>query len=77
MLEGFAIYDFLKERRLFIGTLFEKASDVIEKFYRPFVRQRNPIIFNKARYAEFTKYTIVEFQLISNYQDYIFKDRNL
>lgn len=77
MREGFAFNDFLKEERLIIGTSFEKASDVIEKFYRPFVRQRNPIILNKARYPEFTKYTIVEFQLISNYQDYIFKDRNL
>ena len=43
--EGFAVDDFMKPDRVVIGTSSEKARDVLEDLYKPFVRQGNPIIF--------------------------------
>ena len=54
--EGFAVNDFLKPDRVVIGTSSAKARKILEKLYRPFVRQGNPIYFMDERSAELTKY---------------------
>lgn len=54
--EGFAVDDFMKPDRVVIGTSSDKAEKVIEKLYKPFVRQGNPIIFMDEKSAELTKY---------------------
>ncbi|MFY0674389.1 MAG: UDP-glucose/GDP-mannose dehydrogenase family protein [Bacteroidia bacterium] len=59
--EGVAVDDFLKPERVVIGTSSERARGVMEKLYRPFVRQGNPIIFMDERSAELTKYAANSF----------------
>ena len=54
--EGFAISDFMKPDRVVIGTDDAAARKVMERLYKPFVRQGNPIIFMDAKSAELTKY---------------------
>lgn len=54
--EGVAVDDFMKPDRVVIGTSSERAKNVMEKLYRPFVRQGNPIFFMDERSAEVTKY---------------------
>jgi len=54
--EGVAVNDFLKPDRVVVGTTSEKARNVMEHLYMPFVRQGNPIIFMDERSAEMTKY---------------------
>lgn len=54
--EGVAVDDFMKPDRVVIGTQSERAKKVLDKLYRPFVRQGNPIIYMDERSAEMTKY---------------------
>jgi len=54
--EGFAVDDFLKPDRVVIGTSSDKARDILEELYKPYVRQGNPIIFMDEKSAELTKY---------------------
>lgn len=54
--EGVAVEDFMKPDRIVIGSSSEKANNVMETLYKPFVRQGNPIIFMSERSAELTKY---------------------
>jgi len=54
--EGFAVDDFMKPDRVVIGTSSDKARDIMEKLYKPYVRQGNPIIMMDERSAELTKY---------------------
>ncbi len=54
--EGVAVEDFLKPERVVIGTSSEKAREVMNRLYEPFVRQGNPILFMDERSAEMTKY---------------------
>jgi UDPglucose 6-dehydrogenase len=54
--EGFAVDDFMKPDRVVIGTSSEKARNLMEQLYKPFVRQGNPIIFMDEKSAELTKY---------------------
>ena len=54
--EGFAISDFMKPDRVVIGTDDAAARKLMERLYKPFVRQGNPIIFMDAKSAELTKY---------------------
>ena len=54
--EGFAISDFMKPDRVVIGTSSEKARGIMERLFKPFVRQGNPIIFMDEKSAELTKY---------------------
>ena len=54
--EGAAVDDFLKPDRIVIGTSSQKAKEVMEELYKPFVRQGNPIFFMDERSAEMTKY---------------------
>jgi len=59
--EGFAVDDFLKPERIIIGSSSEKATYLMEKLYRPFVRSGNPIIVMDERSAELTKYAANSF----------------
>lgn len=54
--EGVAVDDFLKPDRVVIGTESDKAKEMMERLYKPFVRSGNPIIFMDVRSAEMTKY---------------------
>jgi UDPglucose 6-dehydrogenase len=54
--EGVAVEDFMKPDRVVIGTSSQRAREVMEKLYAPFVRQGNPVIFMDERSAEMTKY---------------------
>lgn len=59
--EGVAVNDFLKPDRVVIGTSSDKARKVMERLYKPFVRQGNPIYFMDERSAEMTKYAANSF----------------
>lgn len=54
--EGAAVEDFLKPDRIVIGASSEKAIEVMNELYQPFVRQGNPIFYMDERSAEMTKY---------------------
>ena len=54
--EGFAVDDFLKPDRVVVGTSSDRARNLMEDLYKPFVRQGNPIIFMDEKSAELTKY---------------------
>lgn len=54
--EGVAVDDFMKPDRVVVGVSAEKAKNLMEQLYKPFVRQGNPIIFMDERSAEMTKY---------------------
>lgn len=59
--EGFAVSDFMKPDRVVLGTTNEKAKQIMEKLYKPFVRQGNPIYFMDEKSAELTKYAANSF----------------
>ncbi|MCC7331168.1 MAG: UDP-glucose/GDP-mannose dehydrogenase family protein [Flavobacteriales bacterium] len=59
--EGFAVDDFMKPDRVVIGTSSQKAKDIMEHLYKPYVRQGNPIIFMDEKSAELTKYAANSF----------------
>jgi len=59
--EGVAVEDFMKPERVVIGTESEKAKKIMNKLYKPFVRQGNPIVFMDKRSAELTKYAANSF----------------
>jgi UDPglucose 6-dehydrogenase len=59
--EGMAVEDFLKPDRVVIGTTSPRAKDLMERIYKPYVRQGNPIIFMDERSAELTKYAANSF----------------
>ena len=59
--EGTAVDDFMKPDRVVIGTNSEKAREVMNELYKPFVRQGNPIIFMDEKSAELTKYAANSF----------------
>ena len=59
--EGFAVDDFLKPDRVVIGTTSERAREIMEELYKPYVRQGNPIIFMDEKSAELTKYAANSF----------------
>lgn len=54
--EGAAIDDFLKPDRVVIGSESQKAAEVMDELYAPFVRTGNPIIHMDIESAELTKY---------------------
>jgi len=54
--EGVAVEDFMKPDRVVIGTGSDRAKELMEKLYAPYVRQGNPVIFMDERSAELTKY---------------------
>src|SRR5690554_2860463 len=59
--EGFAVEDFLKPERIVIGSSSDRATQLMEKLYKPFVRSGNPIIIMDEKSAELTKYAANSF----------------
>lgn len=59
--EGFAVDDFMKPDRVVIGTSSDRARELLDDLYKPFVRQGNPIIFMDEKSAELTKYAANSF----------------
>ncbi len=59
--EGFAVDDFLKPERIVIGSSSERATELMKKLYKPFVRSGNPILTMDERSAELTKYAANSF----------------
>lgn len=59
--EGFAVDDFMKPDRVVIGTSSDRAKEILDDLYQPFVRQGNPIIFMDEKSAELTKYAANSF----------------
>jgi UDPglucose 6-dehydrogenase len=54
--EGAAVEDFMKPDRVVVGTSSDRAKEMMQNLYEPYVRQGNPIIFMDERSAEMTKY---------------------
>lgn len=54
--EGFAVDDFLKPERIVVGSSSDRATELMQKLYKPFVRSGNPIIIMDEKSAELTKY---------------------
>jgi UDPglucose 6-dehydrogenase len=54
--EGYAVEDFMKPDRVVIGTSSDRAKDIMEELYKPFMRQGNRMIFMDEKSAELTKY---------------------
>ena len=46
----------MKPERIIVGSSSEKATDLMQRLYKPFVRSGNPIIIMDERSAELTKY---------------------
>lgn len=59
--EGYAVDDFMKPDRVVIGTRSDRAREILDKLYKPFVRQGNPILFMDEKSAELTKYAANSF----------------
>ncbi|MBU0581020.1 MAG: UDP-glucose/GDP-mannose dehydrogenase family protein [Candidatus Margulisbacteria bacterium] len=54
--EGAAVSDFMRPERIIIGTESEKAFELMQELYDPFIRTGSPIIRMDTRSAEMTKY---------------------
>ena len=54
--EGFAVDDFLKPERIVVGSNSERATKLMQKLYKPFMRSGNPVIIMDEKSAELTKY---------------------
>ncbi|MEW7289515.1 UDP-glucose dehydrogenase family protein [Aquimarina sp. 2304DJ70-9] len=59
--EGFAVDDFLKPERIVVGSSSERATELMKKLYKPYVRSGNPIIIMDEKSAELTKYAANSF----------------
>src|SRR6201995_5299429 len=54
--EGVAVDYFRKPDRIVIGTMDERARQLMGELYAPYVRQGNPVIYMDQRSSELTKY---------------------
>ena len=54
--EGTAIADFMKPDRVIIGAESERAREIVETLYEPFMKKGNRILSMDVRSAELTKY---------------------
>jgi UDPglucose 6-dehydrogenase len=59
--EGFAVDDFLKPERIVVGSSSPRATKLMQKLYKPFVRSGNPVIIMDEKSAELTKYAANSF----------------
>ncbi len=59
--EGDAVNDFLKPNRVVVGSDDERAKEMVDRLYRPFVRTGAPIIHMDVVSAELTKYAANSF----------------
>jgi len=54
--QGGAVEDFLKPDRVVIGSDSQRATEIIQELYSPFLRTGNPVIIMDVKSAEMTKY---------------------
>jgi len=54
--EGAAIDDFMKPDRIVVGVSSDRAKEIMDRLYRPFVLNGHPVIFMDIPSAEMTKY---------------------
>lgn len=54
--EGFAVSDFMKPDRVVIGTESDKAREIMDRLYQPFVDNDSQILHMDQRSSEMTKY---------------------
>jgi UDPglucose 6-dehydrogenase len=54
--EGAAIDDFIKPDRVVVGVRSERAADVLQQLYEPFLRTEHPFLVMTPESAEMTKY---------------------
>lgn len=59
--QGAAVDDFLKPDRVIIGADSEKAAEIMQELYSPFLRTGNPVITMDVKSAEMTKYAANSF----------------
>ncbi|WP_109301996.1 UDP-glucose/GDP-mannose dehydrogenase family protein [Aquimarina sp. AU474] len=59
--EGLAVDDFLKPERIVVGSSSDRAIELMQKLYKPYVRSGNPIIIMDEKSAELTKYAANSF----------------
>ncbi len=59
--EGYAVQDFMKPERIVVGTRSDRAKQVMNRLYKPFVMSGNPVIFMDERSSEMTKYAANSF----------------
>lgn len=54
--EGAAVEDFMRPDRIVVGTNSDRAKDLMERLYAPFVRNGHPVYFMDIASSEMTKY---------------------
>jgi len=59
--QGAAVDDFLKPDRVVIGSNSQKATEIMQELYAPFLRTGNPVIIMDIKSAEMTKYAANSF----------------
>lgn len=59
--QGAAVEDFLKPDRVIIGSDSDKATQIMQELYAPFLRTGNPVITMDVKSAEMTKYAANSF----------------
>ena len=59
--QGAAVDDFLKPDRVIIGSDSQRATDIMQELYAPFLRTGNPVIIMDVKSAEMTKYAANSF----------------
>ncbi len=59
--QGAAVDDFLKPDRVVIGSDSQRASEIMQEIYSPFLRTGNPVIVMDVKSAEMTKYAANSF----------------
>ena len=59
--QGAAVDDFLKPDRVVVGSNSQKATEIMQELYAPFLRTGNPVIIMDVKSAEMTKYAANSF----------------
>ncbi len=59
--QGAAVDDFLKPDRVIIGSDSQRATDIMQELYSPFLRTGNPVIVMDVKSAELSKYAANSF----------------
>jgi UDPglucose 6-dehydrogenase len=59
--EGVAVDDFMKPDRVVIGAHSDRAFEIMDELYGPYVRQGNPVMHMDTKSAELTKYAANSF----------------
>lgn len=59
--QGAAVDDFLKPDRVVIGSNSQRATEIMQELYSPFLRTGNPVIIMDVKSAEMTKYAANSF----------------